>query len=420
MFKMVFILFILVGSLNAQELKYFNKNKPIKASELNENFKLFNYFFTNGYNNQFQSGNIVSKDDINNLLGTLNNCNYSLLNGFFIKSEDFNNLFDSINCSFPELSFYNSTKNAFINIPYLKNDNLVWTIDGSLNTGIGYRKLDIFKPSEQTKNNKLIIYFHSLTKTKDLDSSFLLALKDNFVNKGFTFVSVEFRHPAVEGYSSLEDQFDIAKSIDFISKMSYFLDVNHNEINIIGYSKGTLSLANILDSRVQNYADFIKIKKIYLLDAQITYNEDKYYDLFIDKNQVNYGFFNVSAREAFGTLNDSSKAIAGIELLNDSSAVDSYLSVINSTNMQGKSNLPKLRLGYNYQAKGLIKVNDVLTSLIPIQINATEFDYLLHNPESINILCNEYNKYGICSGIDNLSFNGTTIINDIDAFILSN
>lgn len=411
---------IIINNLNAQELKIFNKNESIKASDLNKKFSLFNYFFPNGYSNQFNSGSIINKDEINNLLNTLSNCTSSPLSGEVIKSDDFNNLFSSINCIFPESSYFNSSKNAYVNIPYLKNDNLTWTIDGSLNTGVGYRKLDIFKPNEQNRNNKLIIYFHSLTKTKDLDNSFLLALKNNFVNKGFVFVSVEFRHPAVEGYSSIEDQFDIAKSIDFISRMSYFLDIDYNEINIIGYSKGTLSLANLLDSRLDNYAELTNIRKIYLLDAQITYNEDKYFDLFIDKNQVNYGFFNVSARDAFGTLNDSSKAIAGIELLNDSSAVDSYLSVINTSNMQGKTNLPELRLGYNYQAKGLIKVNDVLTNIIPIEINATEFDYLLHNPESINVFCIEYNKYGTCSGVDNLSFNGINIINDIDTFILLN
>lgn len=413
MIKIFFVLGLFL-SINtySKNLKSFSYKEFIKASDINNNFKYFNHFFSNGYSNQFNSGQLIKKEDLNNTLNNLQNCSFNGLSSNFITSLDFNNLFSNINCIFPSSSYFNSY--FYENIPYLKPDNLSWTIDGDLNTGTGYRNLDVYMPS--ISNGKVIVYFHSLTMTKSLSTSFLNSLKNNFINKGYIFISVEFRHPAVEGYSNIEDQFDIAKSLNFIKEMSNFSSINNDEIYIVGYSKGSLSLANIIDSRYSNYSDSV-VKKIYLLDAQVTYNEQKYYDLFMDKNQVNYGFFNISARDGFSTLNDGAKAFSGLQLLDDLTAVDTYLSVYNTTNMQSQSKLPSLRLGYNYQYKGrLLKLNEVLTSVIPFEIDPVGFDYLLHNPESISIICNEYNLYGNCTGIDNLNFNGTTIINDIDNF----
>lgn len=412
---LIIILYFSSSQIYSQEI--FFPNNFISASSINKKIESYDYFSNIDLMNYVDTGDLISKSNLNNFASSLNDCSFNPLNGIIIKSSDFNNFFNSINCIFPNSSLLNVSSGAYENISYIKNDTVTWTIDGSLNTGVGFRKLDIYKPI--SSNQKAIIFFHPLTKTKTLSDSFLISLKNNFINKGYIFISVEFRHPAVEGFSTVEEQFDIAKSISFISKMSSFLNIDKNELNIIGYSKGSLALANILDSRLDNYIDEeFNIKKIYLLDAQITYNKDTYYNLFIDKNQVDYGFLSISAYDAFTTLNDSSKFIAGFQLISDSNAVDSYLSSLNSSHMNSiKDNLPILRMGYNHNEKGLIPVSNVLTSVIPLQINTNEFDYLMHNPRSITVLCNEYNKYGTCSGIDYLNYNGLNIINDIDNFI---
>lgn len=143
MIKIFFVLGLFL-SINtySKNLKSFSYKEFIKASEINNNFKYFNHFFSNGYSNQFNSGQLIKKEDLNNTLNNLQNCSFNGLSSNFITSLDFNNLFSNINCIFPSSSYFNSY--FYENIPYLKPDNLSWTIDGDLNTGTGYRNLDVY------------------------------------------------------------------------------------------------------------------------------------------------------------------------------------------------------------------------------------------------------------------------------------
>lgn len=409
-----FIIYFISFNSFGLELKEFLSGETIKASDLNYNLNKFNYFFNPQNHYLFLSGNIIDKNSINSKIGSLVNCNSTQLNSDKIKAEDFNSLFSSISCEFPNQNQYDIDCDCFKNINYVKNDNTSWIIDGDLNTGIGFLNLDIYTPVN--KNGKVVFYFHSLTNTKELNTWFPQEIKNTFVNLGYIFISVEFRHPAVEGYFSLNDQFDIAKAVSQIGDLSYFLGFNKEEIYGIGYSKGTLSLANFIDQRISDYSSF-NFKKLYLLDAQVTFNENKYHELFLDKNTVSYGFIQLSSQDAFSLLNSGTKSFVGIELINDLGAVDSFLSVENNLNMSEKIGLPSLRLAYNYKDKGLINIKDVMPSIFPLEINYNEMDYLLHNPHSINKFCEIYSLYANCSGVDDLNFNGLNIINDMVNFI---
>ena len=183
-------------------------------------------------------------------------------------------------------------------------------------------------------------------------------------------------------------------------------------------------LANIINSLDTNLSDSfgqITLEKMYLLDAQITYNYDTYYNNFINQNPITIflaGFpvGTVPALTAFDEINNTAQSTVGFSLTQDLQVIDAYRQVLDTNNMNQILNYPTVRFGYNQLRDGLISPADIASSLVPLIINPTEIDYFLHNPESFPLFCSEYNLYGSCSGQDGLNFNLTNILQEIDSF----
>jgi hypothetical protein len=150
---------------------------------------------------------------------------------------------------------------------------------------------------------------------------------------------------------------------------------------------------------------------MYIYDGQVTYNYDLYYNNFMDKGTVTFGsgFFKVtmSAPSAFDQVNSSSQSMTGMILTKDPTVVDALRNVSNSSIMNSIPliSLPDVYFGYNHLNKNrLLSSGELVSRLIPFELNINETDYMLHNPQSMSIFCAKYSAYKLCNGIDNLQY----------------
>lgn len=418
--SMKYLILLLSLTINAQILFNFQPQKLILASEINSNINYFSDYFIN---NQplAQSGQIITKEFFNNFLSNVNCITPNINLNDTILSSEINQLFNNIDCSFPPTSTYDTSCDCYRDILYRHDINQNFTIDGNINTGIGTYNLNIWLPNNS--NGKLVMYFHPMQDTKDLINPLSIAIKDALVDQGYIVVAPEFRHPHIEDLT--EDisgivypaQYDLVYATDFIFSKLNKLNVLPENVSAVAYSKGSLIVHNLMDN---NFVKNFKFKKLYLLDAQVTFFEQTYYDLFIDKGIVYDGLFG-STRDVFGDVNyNVFKALFGFGL-NDSSgsiADHLYIDAYRDVGTVLDVNLPEIRFGYNLSDKGrLLRVDEIVPSIFPtVTFDPVEVDYALHNPQSIDVFCPLY-TYNSCTSLDGFNYNTVNIVNDIVNFL---
>ena len=395
----------------------FEKNEIISSNEFNQKFTEINSFLNQPISfRTFNPKEKVVKEDILKEFYKLEIYDEGSLDLFFqdiISSSKINELFNTTISSLnPILTNLNPSCNCYKDIFYSQSDP--WNIDGG--SSIGDLNMDVYLSNNP--NGEVIIYSHPMNKNKELNS-FELNLKNQLNSIGYTFVSIEFRHPILEQsqINLSTDQFDIIKAIKKIRTHSSEFNLNNkNDISSVSFSKGSIVLANILseDRSLKDIFGIIQLKKMYLLDSQVTYNYDTYYEKFINKNNITIYSFGVpigsiSALDAFNEINNASQSTFGFSLTTDLNVIDSYRNINNI-----KSFYPELRFAFNQKRESLISPADLTTSLIPLVLDVNKMDYFLHNPEGGFLFCSEY--LGICNIKDDLKFNENIIINDILEF----
>lgn len=304
-------------------------------------------------------------------------------------------------------NYYNIQCNCYKNIPYTQSQTS-FIMDGPLNTGIGYQTLDLYIPA--IPNGKMVIYTHPMGENKELDVQYEVALKEEALIRGYSFISVEFRHPILEAdeLNSITNQWDIIHALKFARlNMKAFHLTDVDNIYSFSYSKGSLLLANITSNNDQLSDIFgrIGIKKMFILDGQVTYNLDSYYQNFIDKDSIRINIFiTMSSFSYFANLNNLAKSAMGFKLTSDLAVLDSLRQVSAETNLIPSNKLPDIFFAYNQANKNrLLKSNEVLSTSGVFNIN--ESDYLLHNPQSATAFCGVYSQFKTCNNIDNLQYN---------------
>jgi hypothetical protein len=304
-------------------------------------------------------------------------------------------------------SYYNTQCDCYQNIPYTATQTS-FVMDGTLNTGIGYQKLDLYLPA--IPNGKMVVYTHPMGENKEIDTDYEIALKNEALLRGYSFITVEFRHPILESdeANSTTNQWDIINALKFARlnlKAFHLSDVDN--IYSFSYSKGSLILANITtnSSQMSDLFGRIGIKKMFILDGQVTYNFTSYYQNFIDKNSIKINsFISVSALSYFTNLNNLAKASFGFKLTSDLNVLDSLRQVPSETKLISTSKLPDIFFAYNHANKNrLLKSNEILST--SGSFNLVESDYLLHNPQSATAFCGSYSQIKSCGTSDNLQNN---------------
>lgn len=310
------------------------------------------------------------------------------------------------NVCVPLSNYYNEQCGCFKDIPYV-DQQTSFTMDGPMNTGVGFQKMDLYKSANP--NGKIVVYTHPMGGNKDLDIEYETLLKNEAINRGYSFVSIEFRHPILESdeVNSTVNQWDIINSLKFVRlNMQAFNLWNVDDIYSFSYSKGSLLLANITMNSPEMIDVFgrIGLKKMFILDGQVTYNFNSYYQNFIDKNPIQLNMFiSMSALSYFTNLNNLAKASLGFKLTSDLSVIDALRNVSSETQIIPSNKLPDIFFAYNHANKNrLLRSNEVLSP--SGVLNMTESDYLLHNPQSGALFCSHYNIIKSCNIVDGLNY----------------
>ena len=334
--------------------------------------------------------------DSDNIRADILNAKFSILNHWL------DNIGDNNFCNTTQVTsnqFYLAGNNCGVNcyseINYIDSPN-VWNLDGT--GALATNDMDIYLSSNP--NGRVMVYFHPMGENKAINQSYEIGIKDAALSEGYHFITVEFRHPILEeNYVSLpEEQEDIIDALKYIRKYYNHLGMNSpDDLYIMGFSKGSLALANLLQEGDSLYDNFgrIKVKAMYLREPQVTYNYDLYYNN-LDVNMSNNDFNN---------LNNAVYSLAGFKLTTNTDVIDAYNTVLNQNKMisQIEYLFPiKMDFKYAYQAGYINNTNLFFSSEEVI-------DYTMHNPEGESLFCGQYSLYqidGVCSAIFN---SGNTI-----------
>lgn len=408
-------------------------NSLIKASDMNTIFSNINTLHGNSITfDVFNKGDFISKTKIMNQLSKIDS---------FYSSEPFVSTMSSLSLNnlILEISDLKNFRNQFVldpscdcykNIKYVDSDTISWVVDnGFMISDEVQRTVNIYKPT-LNNNGKVMYYAHQAGETSDMSSILASSLLTKFRATGYTVVSIEFRHPIMERELITElttTQKDIVHAIRKIRKNSKFLGLSLNDANFIGVSKGTFALENVLstDSILTDSYGRISFKKMYLLDAQITYNQDTYYSLYTDQSDVCLSYYMqtcltgyITAYAALNMVNNGLESVGGMVLTKNLEVNESYRSLDNTahlTTLASQNKLPILRFGYNSINNGKQSPALVLSEFYT-QVFEGETDYLIHQPMAGDYFCNRYSLLSACNSINGLGHNAISIVNDVDSF----
>lgn len=153
---------------------------------------------------------------------------------------------------------------------------------------------NLYRPQDAgTSKTPLVIYAHPNGKTKALSETSALykALVPPALTAGFSFASIEFRHPVVneDAWSPAPvPHTDIARAIQFIRANADALGIDTRNIFVVGQSRGTLALWTILqdDMADPNSSDPVsrestRGRAAWMVNAQTTYDGHEFSELFL-------------------------------------------------------------------------------------------------------------------------------------------
>jgi len=120
------------------------------------------------------------------------------------------------------------------------------------------------------------------------------ALVKPALDAGFSFASIEFRHPVVNEIEADSPtnpgvpHYDIARALQFIRANAYALGIDRRNVFVVGGSRGTLSLWTVLqdDMAIPNSPDPVarqstRANAAFAFNAQTSYDGNETADLFL-------------------------------------------------------------------------------------------------------------------------------------------
>jgi hypothetical protein len=136
----------------------------------------------------------------------------------------------------------------------------------------------------------LVIWAHPNGKTKWLKAGneSYAALVQQAHDQGFAFASLEFRHPVTNEDIVPAPHRDIAQAIQFIRANSTALDIDADNLFLVGQSRGSLGLWTALqnDMADPNSDDAVlrqstRVNAVFAFQGQTTYDGREFADLFL-------------------------------------------------------------------------------------------------------------------------------------------
>ena len=136
----------------------------------------------------------------------------------------------------------------------------------------------------------LIIWAHPNGKTKWLKAGneSYEALVQQAHDQGFAFVSLEFRHPVTNDDIVPAPHQDIAQAIQFIRANATALDIDPDNLFLVGQSRGSLGLWTALQSDMADpnsdhavQQQSTRVNAVFAYQGQTTYDGREFADLFL-------------------------------------------------------------------------------------------------------------------------------------------
>ncbi|MBX9400600.1 hypothetical protein K4L06_04690 [Lysobacter sp. BMK333-48F3] len=207
-----------------------------------------------------------------------------------------------------------------------------------------------FYRAPSTTPTPLIVWAHpnGMSKTLSDASPMYQALVAPALRAGFSFASLEFRHPvtnqdeANSGTDPRVPHYDIAYALQFIRANAQALNIDKRNVFLVGQSRGTLAVWTALqdDMRDPDSADPVarqstRVNAVYAVNAQTTYSGAEFAELFIvpaDRPRFVYLFNRKNPKHAqfgsaIGSVNAGLKPDPPVRLIYDSPEVGRLLTL---------------------------------------------------------------------------------------------
>ncbi|MDE2593152.1 MAG: hypothetical protein KGL57_02850 [Burkholderiales bacterium] len=164
-----------------------------------------------------------------------------------------------------------------------------------------------FYPAASNKPTPLIIWAHPNEMSKALPTSGAMykALVSPALAAGFSFASLEFRHPVVNeseasSNNGVVPHLDVARALQYIRANAQALNIDPANVFFVGQSRGTLALWTALqdDMADPNSSDPVarqstRVNAVFGVNAQTTYDGLEFDSLFLvprDRPQADADF----------------------------------------------------------------------------------------------------------------------------------
>ena len=170
----------------------------------------------------------------------------------------------------------------------------VWR-DATIGPTQAHQRFDFYRAARTTPA-PLIIWAHpnGMSKTLPASSTLYQALVPPALQAGFSFASIEFRHPMVNENvaNSATDpgvpHNDIARAIQFIRANADALGIDTRNIFLVGQSRGTLGVWTALQNDMAKpgsnsvvLRQSTRVNAVYAVNAQTSYDGQEFADLFL-------------------------------------------------------------------------------------------------------------------------------------------
>lgn len=148
-------------------------------------------------------------------------------------------------------------------------------------------------PLSASVKTPLVVWAHPNEMTKLLPTSqgMYKALVPQALNAGFSFISLEFRHPVVNEEPQTPapvPHTDIARALQFIRANADALGIDARNIFVVGQSRGTLGLWTVLQDDMADLSSPDPVSRqstranaAWMFNAQTTYDGHEFSELFL-------------------------------------------------------------------------------------------------------------------------------------------
>lgn len=156
------------------------------------------------------------------------------------------------------------------------------------------QNFNLYRPaSAGSAKTPLVVWAHpnGMSKLLPTTQGTYKALVPPALNNGFSFISLEFRHPVVNEAPNSPapvPHTDIARALQFIRANADALGIDKRNIFVVGQSRGTLGLWTVLqdDMADANSGDPVsrestRANAAFMFNAQTTYDGHEFSELFI-------------------------------------------------------------------------------------------------------------------------------------------